>query len=418
MASILIGPGVLLAQHATTTQAAMAAGVDARDFVINILYAVAAIFFVFGLKMLSSPRTARQGNMVAALGMFIAVVITLLDQAIIGYGTMIAGFIVGGAIGAIAAKRVPMTGMPEMVALFNGSGGIASAFVAAAEYWHVAPATLLMDTRISIGISILIGMVTFTGSVIAYAKLAGKWIPVPWAGKAPKTDREGNLKKDASGNAIMDWKSYIKMGNPLVFPMQHPVNLVIFIDRDRAVRRDGIRAGQLADDSADASLAAALGVLITMPIGGADMPVVVSLLNSYSGLAACAAGFVLQNKGLIISGSLVGASGLDPDEHHVQSDEPVADLERDGWRGLGKISSGSRWHQRSRARPSARCRRRGSRHGPRRRSQKVFVIPGYGMAVAQAQHTVAEMASTCWRRSVISTCALACTRWRVACRVI
>jgi NAD(P) transhydrogenase subunit beta len=388
MASILIGPGVLLAQHATTTQAAMAAGVDARDFVINILYAVAAIFFVFGLKMLSSPRTARQGNMVAALGMFIAVVITLLDQAIIGYGTMIAGFIVGGAIGAIAAKRVPMTGMPEMVALFNGSGGIASAFVAAAEYWHVAPATLLMDTRISIGISILIGMVTFTGSVIAYAKLAGKWIPVPWAGKAPKTDREGNLKKDASGNAIMDWKSYIKMGNPLVFPMQHPVNLVIFIV---AIGLCVVMASGPASWEMILLIivAAALGVLITMPIGGADMPVVVSLLNSYSGLAACAAGFVLQNKGLIISGSLVGASGLILTNIMCKAmNRSLLNVMAGGFgqesSGAGGTSVEGKTVRQMDAEEAAMVLEA---------SQKVFIIPGYGMAVAQAQHTVAEMAS-------------------------
>lgn len=368
---------------------------DVPTFVINIMYAVAAVFFVFGLKMLSSPRTARRGNVVASLGMLLAVVITLFDQGIVGYGTMIAGFVVGGAIGAFAARKVPMTGMPEMVALFNGSGGLASAAVAMAEYWHAPFATLLMDTRISIAISVLIGLVTFTGSVIAFLKLRGQWIPLPWAGKEPKKDRDGNVKKDDAGNPVMDWKQYIKIGNPLTFPMQHLLNLVLIIV---AIGLGVVMAGGPAHWEMILLLlvAAVLGVLITIPIGGADMPVVVSLLNSYSGLAACAAGFVLQNKGLIISGSLVGASGL------ILTNIMCKAMNR----SLLNVMAGG-FGQDSSAAGGTSVEGKTVRQMDAEEAammleaaQKVFVIPGYGMAVAQAQHAVAEMAELLSQRDI------------------
>ncbi len=395
--------GLLLAQAthpATQAVEAMAGANDVGSFFINVIYAIAAIFFVFGLKMLSSPRTARQGNMVASLGMLIAVVVTLFASGMFPDGSAItivlAGLVVGAAIGAIAAFRVPMTGMPEMVALFNGSGGIASAVVAMAEYWHVHSfSELLLDTRISIAISILIGMVTFTGSVIAFLKLRGQWIPIPWAGKAPKKDREGNIKKDDAGQPILDWKQYIKMGNPLVFPMQHWVNLLLLVG---AVLLGIAMAGGPAhwEMILLILLAAVLGVLITAPIGGADMPVVVSLLNSYSGLAACAAGFVLQNKGLIISGSLVGASGL------ILTNIMCKAMNRSffnvmaGGFGQDTAEAGSTSVE------GKTVRQMDAEEAAMvlEASQKVFVIPGYGMAVAQAQHTVAEMAEQLARRGI------------------
>ncbi len=385
----------LLAQVAdpTTTaavQEAVGSAGDVRDFVVKTVYAVAAIFFVFGLKMLSSPRTARQGNMVASVGMLIAVVVTLISVAEVDWTVIIIGLIAGGSIGLVAAKRVPMTGMPEMVALFNGSGGMASAVVAMAEYWNVPDySTHLLDGRITIALTLLIGWVTATGSFIAFLKLRGQWIPVYWAGKEPKKDREGNIKKDEQGNTVMDWKQYIKMGNPLTFPLQHPVNLLAVLLV--------IALGVVLAMNPAASwsvvliilLAALLGVLITAPIGGADMPVVVSLLNSYSGLAACAAGFVLHNTGLIISGALVGASGL------ILTNIMCKAMNRSffnvmaGGFGQDIASAGDT----SMEGKTVRSWEAMDAAVALEQAAKVFVIPGYGMAVAQAQHAVAEMAS-------------------------
>ena len=151
---------------------------------IKLAYVLAAVFFVFGLKMLSSPRTARRGNLVASLGMLLAVVITLAAQGVVNYPVIIVGFIVGGAIGVYAARKVPMTGMPEMVALFNGSGGLASAVVAMAEYWRKDLDTHLVDARVTIALTLLIGMVTCTGSLIALLKLRGQPAGVPHAASA------------------------------------------------------------------------------------------------------------------------------------------------------------------------------------------------------------------------------------------
>lgn len=380
----LLGSGLL-------AQAAHSAGhTELLDFLVNVIYAVAAIFFVFGLKMLSSPRTARRGNLVAAIGMFIAVVITLASEPGIGYGVIIAGFVVGGLIGWIAAIKVPMTGMPEMVALFNGSGGLASTVVAMAEYWRLSDLSAhLMDSRITIALTLLIGTVTFTGSMIAYLKLRGQWIPVCWAGKEPKKDRSGAVKKDDAGNVVMDWKKYIKMGNPLTFPMQHPLNLIVIIvivvlSVEVAVDPTAQWAIILI-----ITVAAILGVLITIPIGGADMPVVVSLLNSYSGMAACAAGFVLKNNGLIISGSLVGASGL------ILTNIMCKAMNR----SFFNVMAGG-FGQDTAAAGGTSVEGKTVRQMDAEEAamvleacQKVFVIPGYGMAVAQAQHAVAEMAN-------------------------
>ncbi|MCH8805647.1 MAG: NAD(P)(+) transhydrogenase (Re/Si-specific) subunit beta [Planctomycetes bacterium] len=369
---------------------------DTRVFLIKVFYAIAAMFFVFGLKMLSSPKTARFGNRVAAVGMLLAVVITLLNQGIVGYGTILAGFVVGAAIGLWAAKTVPMTGMPEMVALFNGSGGLASGVVAMAEFWRQSPlSNLNLDVRISIGVSILIGMITFTGSVIAFLKLSGRWIPVPWKGKVEKKDREGNVKRDESGNAVMEWAVYIKMGNPLNFPMQHALNLVLLI----AAVLLGV---WIASGPATAPMillilvAGLLGVLLTIPIGGADMPVIVSLLNSYSGLAACAAGFVLHNSGLIIAGSLVGASGLILTRIMCKAmNRSLVNVLAGGFgqdiQTAGATTSADKPVRQMDAEEAAMMLDA---------AQRVFIVPGYGMAVAQAQHAVAEMADLLIKKGI------------------
>jgi len=405
-ALLLLAGQAALAQAITTeppaTQPVVGQTTAARDFIVTLLYGISAILFVFGLKMLSGPRTARTGNLVAALGMLIAVVVTLLDPAMFpvlgrggAIGTVIAGFVVGGAVGLYAARRVPMTGMPEMVALFNGSGGLASALVAMAEYWHAPPHLLLMDTRISIGLSIFIGMVTFTGSYIAYLKLRGKWIPVPWSGKVPAKDRQGNEKKDEAGNPIMDWGQYIKIGNPLVFPLQHTLNLVLLIG---AIALGVVMAAGPSHWEMGLLIfvSAVLGVLITIPIGGADMPVVVSLLNSYSGLAACAAGFVLQNKGLIISGALVGASGLILTNIMCRAMNRSFFAVMAGGFGQETTAAGGTTAEGKTVR-SADAEEAAM---ILEAAQKVFIIPGYGMAVAQAQHAVAELADLLAKKDI------------------
>ncbi len=369
---------LLLAQEVTTQPAEAVTGVATatRDFFIDMMYLVAAVLFVFGLKMLSSPRTARRGNMVAAFGMLVAVVVTLLNQGIVGYYVIIIGGLVGSVIGFVVAKRVAMTSMPEMVALFNGSGGLASALVAGAEYWSKTPEPARYDTNISICLALLVGMVTTTGSFIAFLKLSGKWIPIPWAGK--ELNKRGE----------MDWKVYLKMGNPLTFPLQHPLNLLLMI----VVVVLGV---MIAMDPASGwavvlliLIATVMGVLLTIPIGGADMPVVVSLLNSYSGLAACFAGFVLGNVGLIVSGALVGASGL------ILTNIMCKAMNRSL---LNVLAGGFGQETTAAGGTSVEGKTVRQMDGEEaamvlEASQKIFIIPGYGMAVAQAQHAVAEMA--------------------------
>ncbi|MCB0165739.1 MAG: NAD(P)(+) transhydrogenase (Re/Si-specific) subunit beta, partial [Anaerolineae bacterium] len=241
---------------------------------INLAYIVSSVLFIFGLKMLSSPATARRGNMLSAVGMGIAVIVTLLDQNIITYQWIIVGIIIGTVVGIAAARLIAMTAMPEMVALLNGSGGLASMLVGWAEYQrNIDPPAFTAGV---IALTVLIGGVTFTGSVMAWAKLSGK----------------------------MD-------GKPILFQGQQIVNALLLL----AILVCGI----LFTISPPTSflilmilivLSLILGVMSVIPIGGADMPVVISLLNSYSGLAACAAGFVIENNLLIVAGALVGASGI------------------------------------------------------------------------------------------------------------
>ncbi len=349
------------AEHAAQAlqHAAQASRFGVVDFFVYLAYLIAAMLFVFGLKRLSSPRTARNGNIIAGVGMLIAIVVTLLDQHIVGFGTIIAGAIVGGAIGLIAAKKVPMTGMPEMVALFNGSGGAASAVVALAEYWRGKPADLPGDTALTIGLSILIGMVTLTGSVLAFAKLRG-------------TSIRG-----------------VRLGNPLAFAGQHYANFlalgVVFI----LVILLGYTPGAQWAVVIIFILATLLGITLVSPIGGADMPVVVSLLNSYSGLAACATGFVLNNAGLIISGALVGASGLILTNIMCKAmDRSLLNVLAGGF-GQDIAAAGS-----TQAQEGLTVRKMDAEEAAMvlEAAQSVVIVPGYGMAVAQAQHVVAEMA--------------------------
>ena len=246
------------------------------DNITLAAYIVASVLFIIGLLWLRSPETARAGNRLSALGMLIAVIFTVIDRDIVSYEWIIVGLVVGALIGAIAARQVQLTAMPQMVAIFNGFGGAASAIVAAAEILHqndignVDPVV-----SVTVALSVLIGSLTLTGSLIAFGKLQG-----------------------------------IIATQPVLIPLRHLLNAVL------GVGGLAMAALIIVDPSLEwalvamAVIALIVGVLIVIPIGGADMPVVIALLNSYSGLAAAATGFVIDNPMLIIAGSLVGASGL------------------------------------------------------------------------------------------------------------
>ena len=245
---------------------------------IDISYLVAAVLFIVGLKRLSSPETARSGNMLGALGMFIAVGATLFSNQILSFTWIIVGTVIGAAVGAVMARSVAMTAMPQMVAIFNGFGGGASALVAADEYLRVGGAATATNNwvgGITIVLGVLIGAVTFSGSFIAWGKLQG-----------------------------------VVTEKAVSYPAQKLLNALLLL----AILGVGawVAAGELHPwvFVGLAALSLLLGITSVLPIGGADMPVVIALLNSYSGLAASAAGFVLNNNVLIISGALVGASGL------------------------------------------------------------------------------------------------------------
>lgn len=319
------------------------------DLIINLTYVVATALFIFGLKMLSSPATARRGNMISALGMLIAIVVTLLSKDIIGYQWVIVGLVVGTVVGVVAAHIVAMTEMPEMVALLNGFGGIASLLVAWVVYLHAPNIGGMISSTVFL--SVLIGGITFTGSLIAWAKLKGK----------------------------LD-------GKPLLFRGQKPLNatllivailLGIFFSLD-PVNTHWILILLIV-------LSFVLGVLAVIPIGGADMPVVISLLNSYSGCAACAAGFAIQNNLLIVAGALVGASGIILTQ--IMCKAMNRSLANVLFSGFGSGTTGSGQKAQGEAKPITAQ----DTYYLLETAQSVVFVPGYGLAVAQAQHTLREL---------------------------
>jgi len=327
----------------------------------DLAYLVAALFFIFGIRWLRSPRTARRGNATAAGGMFIAVLATLLvaDPSALVWALL--AMIVGGAIGAAMAARVQMTQMPQMVALFNGFGGIASAMVAAAEWMRLGamgaerpPSTLAM-----MGVSTLIGCITFSGSLVAGGKLHG---------------------------AIS--------GKPVRLPAQVALNALLLLAGVVLIATlAGVGSGWALALIALAALA--LGVTLTVPIGGADMPVMVSLLNSYSGLAAAATGFIIYNKALIVSGALVGASGLILTAIMCRAmNRSLANVLFAGV-GTEDSSGAAGTTAEGKTVKSADPEDVGIILDAAR---QVMFVPGYGMAVAQAQHAVRELADDLVRR--------------------
>ncbi len=327
---------------------------------IELAYVVASVLFILGLKMLASPATARRGNLTSAVGMLIAVVATLLNQGM-DFTYIIVGVIIGASVGAIGAMRVPMTSMPEFVALFNGFGGIASLLVAWAAYHRHVPVWLAGETipgdpptwylSTAMFITIFIGGMTFSGSMIAFAKLAA-WIS----------------------------------GKPYLFPGQHIVNGAILLGSiGCGVAYVMNPTGMYPVFIAEVVLALILGVLTAVPIGGADMPVLICLLNSYSGLAACASGFVISNNVLIVAGSLVGASGIILTKIMCKAmNRSLAHVLFGGLgAGGGKKAAGVTGEAKPITAPDA--------YYILEAAQSVVFVPGYGMAVAQAQHVVREL---------------------------
>ena len=330
--------------------------------IIPLAYLASAVLFILGIKRLSHPETAAGGNRLAAIGMLLAVIATLLDREILGFTWIIVGLAAGGLIGAFMARTVKMTSMPEMVAVFNGFGGAASGLVAVGEYLRVSGAeTLAIDSGVSIMAGTLIGAVTFSGSMIAFGKLQGF----------------------VTGNAI---------SNPLV---KFSAGFLLAVALVVAVYLVGFESNLLFYGGLIA-VALILGVLFVIPIGGADMPVVVALLNSYSGLAAASAGFVLENNALIISGALVGASGL------ILTGIMCRAMNRSltnvlfsafgtGSAAAGRAADGDRVATPIDAEDSAMVLGYAS---------QVIFVPGYGLAVAQAQHRVRELADMLTERGV------------------
>jgi len=336
-----------------------------RSTVVPVIYLLSTVLFIFGIKQLAKVKTARRGNAIAAVGMLLAIIGALLELGVVDYRWIAGGMVIGTVIGLLFAIRVQMTSMPEMVALFNGFGGIASALVATSVYWDLVvqrgPAgtvyqALGTDEAITVMLSILIGGITFTGSLVALFKLQGK----------------------------------LKKGQPILLPARHYITFGLLF---ASFAFGGIAVAAGASDSVVWVLALAgasliLGVLLTIPIGGADMPVVVSLLNSYSGLAASMAGFVIGNPLLIIAGAMVGAAGLILTQIMcVAMNRSLLNVLVGGF-GVADGASGGGSDEYTTV---TSC-------GPEEatmileNAESVIIVPGYGLAVAQAQHAVRELA--------------------------
>jgi NAD(P) transhydrogenase subunit beta len=325
-------------------------------------YLVASVLFIVGLKWLNSPATARQGNRISGAGMLLAIVITLLDRAILSYGTIVAGMVVGTALGLWMARAVKMTSMPQMVALLNGFGGAASLLVSGAEFLRaeLMNETVPVDTAVTTQLGILIGAVTFTGSLIAWAKL-----------------------------------QEVMTGRPITFPAQKAVNALVFLAIVvLAVYQVATPEPLLWPFYGVVGLSLLLGLLLVVPIGGADMPVVISLLNSYSGIAAAMTGFVIDNSVLIISGALVGSSGIILSQIMCKAmNRSLTNVLFGAFGGGGGAATG-----RSAEGLTVRSISVEDAAIQLAYARSVIVVPGYGLAVAQAQHQVRELADLIERR--------------------
>jgi NAD(P) transhydrogenase subunit beta len=335
-----------------------------QDLLIRISYLVASVLFIMGIKMLGKTSTARKGNLLSAVAMLIAVLVTLLDKQVLSYTEIFVTILVGSALGTIIARRVEMTSMPEMVAIFNGFGGAASVLVAASEYWrlaHDAGVSMEMVVGITVVISVIIGSVTLTGSLVAFGKLKG-----------------------------------LINGRAIVFTGQHALNALIFI---AAVALAALVVAYPNEELLMLGViifALILGILTVIPIGGADMPVVISLLNSYSGIAACATGFVLNNQVLIIAGALVGASGIILTQIMCKAmNRSLINVLLGGFgqTSTGGVDTGGQDIVVKEVGVEETAMLFDS-------ASSVIIVPGYGMAVAQAQHVVRELTDMLEKRGV------------------
>ncbi|MDE2515851.1 MAG: NAD(P)(+) transhydrogenase (Re/Si-specific) subunit beta, partial [Rhodospirillales bacterium] len=335
-----------------------------------LAYLVAAVLFILALRGLSHPSTSRQGNRFGMIGMAVAIIATLLHagMAASGYGLIVLGIAIGGTAGIVVARRIQMTALPQLVAAFHSLVGLSAVFVAAGAlnapqaFGIGVPGHLFLESLIEMSIGLAIGAITFSGSLIAFAKLQG-----------------------------------IMKGAPIIFAGQHKLNLGIGVLIALLIICFVTTSSQTIFWMI-AILALALGFLLIIPIGGADMPVVVSMLNSYSGWAAAGIGFTIQNLALIITGSLVGASGA------ILSYIMCKGMNRSIINvllgGFGSESGGA-------AAAGAAAGDRSVKSGNAddaafilKNASKVIVVPGYGMAVAQAQHALREMADTLKKEGV------------------
>ncbi|QYX29862.1 NAD(P)(+) transhydrogenase (Re/Si-specific) subunit beta [Sphaerospermopsis torques-reginae] len=332
---------------------------------IQLTYLVAASLFIFGLKKLGSPATARNGNVIAAVGMLLAVVATLLDQHVLNYEMILIGLVIGSIIGAVAAYKVQMTEMPQMVGLLNGLGGASSALIAVAEFWRLLGSSqpIPLDVNISMLLDVLIGGVTLTGSFLAFAKLQG-----------------------------------LVSGTPITFPLQQPVNLLLLGSYLAGSAYLIISPDSLPIFLAVVAVSLVLGVMFVLPIGGGDMPVVISLLNSLSGVAAAAAGFVVMNNMLIIAGALVGASGIILTE--IMCKAMNRSLFSVLFSAFGSVTTASGGNAAGTSNQTVRSIDAEEGAMMLGYARSVVIVPGYGMAVAQAQHSVRELADQLERMGV------------------
>ncbi|MFH0848073.1 MAG: NAD(P)(+) transhydrogenase (Re/Si-specific) subunit beta, partial [archaeon] len=324
----------------------------------EIFYLLSAVLFIIGIKEMSSPRTARRGNLLSSVGMFVAIIVALLDMKVIGYTYIIIGIAIGTAAGVLMATRVKMPAMPQMVAALNGFGGGASALVSVAEFLQIT-GSMTMDVSITLILGLLVGIVTFVGSFVAFAKLEG-------------------IIKSA----------------PIVLPFHNVVNLILMIAA-LFVGVTFVMEPSISKLAMIVVISMLLGVTSVISIGGADMPVVISLLNSYSGVAAAMTGFVISNSVLIITGALVGASGI------ILCNIMCKAMNRN----LANVVFG-RVGAELGATADSKETRKVTSYSPDdivvmlENANAVIIVPGYGLAVAQAQQVLNEVAVLLGKRGV------------------
>jgi NAD(P) transhydrogenase subunit beta len=334
------------------------------ESIIEVTYLVAAVLLIIGLKRLSSPATARSGNRLAAVGVLLALLVTLLDKGVVSYGGIIIGVIIGGGLGIIAGRKVQMTAMPQMVGLLNGLGGGTAALVSLAEYMRLArdAPPVGPGESLSVALGTAIGAVSFTGSIIAFAKL-----------------------------------QELLSGKPHQFPMQRIVNLILAIAMAALALLLITGTGGMPALWGILIVALALGALLVLPIGGGDMPVVISTLNALTGMAAAFTGFVLHNQMLVVAGILVGASGtLLTILMGRAMNRSLANVMFGAFGATGTTDAAAaggipRTVRQTTAEDTAIALAY---------ARNVVVVPGYGLAVAEGQHAVRELSQELERRGV------------------